>query len=851
MNIRKKKYKKILTLLFGMGSYLAIDGGQVQAAPITTTVTTSAPLVNGAEIVVNGIKGISATGGNVLTGGDQISVIQANSAQGVPAISANGGSIHLGSDAHIVATGTGSSPLALDVIGANQQITLGDRATIEVSGGKDPGTPFGAAVIYADTDTSVHIGNDANFLVNGDGAIGINSFFAKEITIGDRLVFRVNGDNTNNVRVSGDTHFTVGDYALIESTGTGSVALVSGGQSVTSIGANSQITAKGTGTTAVLINTASQFSIGSNSFIQGQRYGMGFYGTATGQTIHLTDTSVKADEYGIAGIGIVFSVSGGQTHLILSGEKSVVEGGLGSFYSTTGEIDVTMSNQASAIGDLVLDTNGILKIDADQSRILGHARDESINSGVELSLDLKNNSYWQGLSLTDKTNLSLDGTSQWDMLGKSIVNRLDSNGGLVNYQNGGVFSKLTVADLGGSGGIFAMSTDVGNQKGDLLGITNSSSGSHQLLISNPNQYAKQTDVLQVVDSSAAGIRNASFSLARPVDIGAYRFGLRTPDLGATYELYATGISDAGRVVPNASRAAYMLNYAEMSTLIQRMGDLRQNNDRGNVWGRVFGGQYNVDGAGPFDRFKQSYTGVQAGMDKKFSSSNSKGDFYVGGLFGYTRASNDYLTVGDGQIDSYYGGVYGTYFRPDNGFYVDSVLKVGTMKNEMNLNPAGSGWQKDKDSATAWSFSVESGRRFFLNDPEKKRQGFYLELQAQVVFGQTGELNYRFNNSDVALDSVNSTQGRLGVLAGYEVKSGKNPINVYGKVSWVKEFNGDVNARVAGTDLGASMSDNWWIWGVGVTANIKNKHNLYLDIEQANGGGFKQDWQINGGYRFHW
>ncbi|MBP9484163.1 MAG: autotransporter outer membrane beta-barrel domain-containing protein, partial [Negativicutes bacterium] len=40
-------------------------------------------------------------------------------------------------------------------------------------------------------------------------------------------------------------------------------------------------------------------------------------------------------------------------------------------------------------------------------------------------------------------------------------------------------------------------------------------------------------------------------------------------------------------------------------------------------------------------------------------------------------------------------------------------------------------------------------------------------------------------------------------------------------------------------------------GIGITAQLNKKHNVYLDIERASGGQFSQPWSVNGGYRFNW
>ena len=90
-----------------------------------------------------------------------------------------------------------------------------------------------------------------------------------------------------------------------------------------------------------------------------------------------------------------------------------------------------------------------------------------------------------------------------------------------------------------------------------------------------------------------------------------------------------------------------------------------------------------------------------------------------------------------------------------------------------------------------------------------------------------------------------------MLAGYELKGGKNPINVYAKASYNHEFQGDYGLNMNGAIINGDLGDSWWTYGVGITAQISNKHNFYADIERASGGDFTQNWKVNAGYRFQW
>lgn len=128
----------------------------------------------------------------------------------------------------------------------------------------------------------------------------------------------------------------------------------------------------------------------------------------------------------------------------------------------------------------------------------------------------------------------------------------------------------------------------------------------------------------------------------------------------------------------------------------------------------------------------------------------------------------------------------------------------------------------------------------------------MEPQAQLSFGHySGDDFTASNGLRIDADSYQSFLGRLGANVGYEIKGGKNPINAYAKVSVVHEFDGDVDYRLNGSKESTSYDDTWIVYGLGITAKVGEKHNLYLDLERSSGGDFTQKWAINAGYRFAW
>ena len=419
-------------------------------------------------------------------------------------------------------------------------------------------------------------------------------------------------------------------------------------------------------------------------------------------------------------------------------------------------------------------------------------------------------------------------------------------------RDGSSFRALQFKSLDGYGDMY-LNTNLEAGIGDRVYILLGGEGNYQLFFNN--QGGARVDPTRTLTVIFNETGDADFALGNQLEAGGYLYDLRkkTDALNDweknNWELYSTGRSTS---TANASIQAfaggYLLNYAETQSLLQRMGDLRHGEDQSGVWARVFGGKFDENGSSFLSGFDMNYSGMQAGVDRKLSF-KGKGDLYVGGMFGYSKGNLAYQT-GHGSIDSKTLGVYGTYIAP-SGFYADLVLKYGWMKNDFKvLDTAGALVTGENMSTDGLSASIEVGQKIHFN--KTTEDGWYVEPQAQISMGhQSGGYFNASNGLRVDVDSYNSTLGRLGVNVGYEVKSGKNPINVYAKASYVHEFDGDVGYRLNGSAEQTSFGDSWWTYGVGITAQLNKKHNVYLDIERASGGKFNQPWSINGGYRFSW
>ena len=677
---------------------------------------------------------------------------------------------------------------------AGSTITLGAGSTIDI----EANSSNAVNGLYAGNNATNGPGNiiladQTTVLVKnqGTGVVrGINAYDGADISTGNHLDVNVSGGNA------------------------GARALEVGFNSANlSIGSDTNVVANSVGGTAlgVFVFYGGLFNAQENLTVQvdSTTAAYGLYARDSDSKIELNGATVGASKNGVAGTGSSLVAMNGAT----------IQGNLGK-YDLTGN---------------VVSSSGAISFDFDRGSAFTGAS-QITGTGV-INFDM-----------TDTT---------WNMTGDSKLSSLafNDNSSNIIFAGDNTFKTLSVGELSGSDGVFTMRTDIvgdgaGNNGGDILQVTGTSAGNHFVRVQNNGSVNATGNETLTIVRTEDGV--ATFQNTHKVDLGGYEFSLR--DVAGSnqkeWELYGTKKSTTtGSAGVNLFAGSYLLNYAETQTLMKRMGDLRQGDEKGNIWGRVYGGKFHSSSDSFLKDFDINYTGIQVGADKKFVRKDGRGTDYLGGFFGYTRGNLDY-GQGSGNVDSKSFGGYWTH-EHHNGFYADGVLKYGWMKNDFDvLDSAGTRVTGEDISTQGFTASMEVGRRYHLD--QKDKNGWYVEPQAQLTGShQNGDRFTASNGLNVKVDSFSSVLGRVGTHIGYEAKSGRNPINVYGKVSIVKEFDGEVNYSFNGSKENTSYQDTWLSYGIGVTGKVGNRHNLYLDIERATAGQFTQSWALNGGYRFTW
>ncbi len=603
-------------------------------------------------------------------------------------------------------------------------------------------------------------------------------------------------------------------------------------------------------------------------------------GVLRSSTFSMTGGSVSTRGSGSTGVEVYDSTAGMENVAIATtGERSPGVRSYGSSVATVRGGDITTSGAdshallagASGLGGSIVFNGGMIRVNGSVARAIRTDGTGDVGgSGVYdivgdmdnvdtggIDLDFRNGSYFEGgTAVGDGAIDFIMAGSRWVMDKSSTLTSLDLIGGNVDFSTRSApYGTLTTMDLSGNGGLFSMRTDIVgdgsgvNNTGDRLIVTGDSAGSHLITVADTGSARTDgTETLTIVET-ADGI--AEFALTNDAEIGAYLYGLRRTEADDTdWELYSTGkISNAGNNTVAVVNSAYLLGFVETQTLLQRMGELRQQGGAdGDIWARYYGGRLNAFSGQGVTGGDMKYHGLQLGVDKRFATGPDH-NAYAGLLGGFTRGKTDF-SVGDGTTTSYYGGVYGT-FKHANGFYADAVGKYSYVKHKCTTTSASGDRVRGDGDTNVLGASLEVGKRFrFGEQDQAEPRGWFVEPQAQVTYAHYGKSTIKTNHGlRTRMDAFNSVIGRAGTLVGYSTAlSDLGPIDVYAKVNYLREFKGNASYAFNGVEAGEyRFKGNWLEVGAGVAMQIREKYNLYADVIYADGNKFNQ-LQVNIGVR---
>jgi outer membrane autotransporter protein len=346
---------------------------------------------------------------------------------------------------------------------------------------------------------------------------------------------------------------------------------------------------------------------------------------------------------------------------------------------------------------------------------------------------------------------------------------------------------------------------------------------------------------------------------------------------------ADDLTPAANAAIGTFSAAVPLFYADMDTLIERLGELRLLAQAapvptttipsgiskeggkevvappppvapppgGGVWFRGFGSGSHIDDQ-VSRSFHQNLGGFQIGADKRLIT--RYGDLYVGGFMGYFRAQRDFQNQpfnedATGTTNAFSVGAYGTLIHP-SGFYADLVLKYTQLWKDFDapnvLSSLGLGPSATANySIPTFGASLEIGKRWDFGH-------FFLEPQGQIEGAWADSTTYTVSTGlRVNADSQTSLRGRLGVRAGYHFDWGPKAFEPYAKVSVINEFLGGDRITTNQTSFFPTLSGVGIQAGGGVTARLTDSIYLYAEYDYANSDKIRIPWAVDAGLRWEW
>ncbi|MHC5307428.1 autotransporter outer membrane beta-barrel domain-containing protein [Bartonella sp. LJL80] len=714
--------------------------------------------------------------------------------------------------------------------------------------------------ITINTQATLNVGDYAELYSQSGSAarvnIGYNLDYPATLNIGKYAILETQGDGNNVSDAAGYGVYAGGRSNETNTAGSASMPL--GNAPKISIGNGSQIITSGKDAFAVFANRTGVITLSSTNI------------TTTGQGAH----GIVTQDGDVVYQGVTNSFKGGQVYLtgdtnvsvdVTKGSYAMYSSGLESLIASQKPDGTLMPAKYAVTGDLIADRQGVIDLHmSDGSRLTGNANKEltaatAADRGV-IKLDIDGaSSHWQMWQSSNVTDLKL-GHNAKASLGDQTIAVTNANK-----------VTLSVDNLSGNG-LFNLRTDMAPTAlfGDLLEIRSSSAGSHQMVFTdNRTGGYTGTEELKVVDfiGTNQSDNNAVFSSAG-ADVGPYVYGLSQYADGNWYLSHketpqppvnpnpppvtppsppvTPPLTNTADNSANFLNVNYYLGFIENQTLLQRMGELRRSPDKdGEVWMRSFGGGLDQFSGDRLSGFDMTYWGIQGGVDKRIELNNHAADLFVGLMGGYTKGDIDFK-IGDGDAEQYHIGAYVTY-KHQNGFYVDALAKYLHAENDFDTKTV-NGYRVNGDGdMDGYALGAEIGQRFYKDRTSKL--GLYVEPQVQLTWTHMGSGTISSSNGlRTKLGSYDSLLGRASAVFGYSLVNDGNPVDLYFKTGYLKEFDGDTDYTFNNTFVEKySFDTGWWDNGIGMNVQVDKNKNLYMDANYAIGGTFNA-WQLNAGYR---
>lgn len=499
------------------------------------------------------------------------------------------------------------------------------------------------------------------------------------------------------------------------------------------------------------------------------------------------------------------------------------------------------------------------------------------NTTQQSTLTLTNHSTLNATLIGNHTDLSMSGSSIWNMWGQMSVggksennqirNLTLSSGAKVNFMNipngdsrfGNNFTQKTLSGTKLSGsGTFAIYGDVATREIDTITFDNAE-GSHTFdILYNPNTFTQalaesiNTAHRMVVATIKDANSTATFStLPTTMGLTSYTTHLQKLINGNSTQWLITNITPNGespltKALTTALNTPYRLFELSSQTLNLRLGDLRNYPKDFGLFFHYTIAQNNFKEDSNLTTGKDLFMSMVGGFDMN-AIYKGHDDFFG---FGFEINLMDTTTeLFTSQSQSYGGFLYYTSIW-SNRFYYDLILKYAYTPTEVDLGSLASSTSL---SAHLLNLSAEVGKKFAFNS---NKSFFYIEPQAKLTSGFISSTS--LNTQDPNATSIKGvTDFQFPLL----IKS-----SLYLGYEWNEGFIGDLKLGVFidyslfnGADT--TLQDQWSAFsktydmdfdvGLSIISNITLQDYLrfYLQFDTSFMGAYTHDILFNAGIRW--
>ncbi|MDR1007535.1 MAG: autotransporter outer membrane beta-barrel domain-containing protein [Campylobacteraceae bacterium] len=697
---------------------------------------------------------------------------------------------------------------------------------------------------FADLNAIININGNLSVLASGYGAGAIFANAGSNVIANNNVVINISGYGATGISAKDGSVVNINGHTTINSLGNYANAIYLDDSTI-NLNGGVDITTAGNYSNAIFAKNGTNANIGANSQITTNGYGS--------YAISAVDSSI------VTGDNLYIQTNGGNAHAVYANDRSNILIGNNSQIITNGyqSYGVMALNSSTIIfnGDTYINTGGY------NSLAIAAAENANIstNGAVKLNLQgsiISDNNALINLTMSDgstligdtlaqnggKINLSFDGVNSfWKIGGNSSLSNLYlTNGAKTAFDD--IAAVLNIENLYGNGLLeLKVAVDNGNLTGNKIKINSSSSGNFQVLV-NDSQTGSVTNVdqaLLLIEQSSGALSNyqANFSLNNgSVDIGQFVYTLNSNSSNKNFYLATNGtLNNAALSSVSFLHVNYLTNYLSIQTLLQRMGEIRNNPEAQNdMWIKVNAGKLSSFEK-TFNINNVDYYSITGGIDSIYDMDGSS---ILLGMFADFLKADVSFGKGNGNGDSKAIGIYTTY-KHDNGFYADLVGKYTSNNNKFSTVTSG-GYEVSGDGDTrGFSVTLEGGKKITFGN-------FYVEPQVAATYARQNDLSITSSNQlKTNIDGFDSIIGRASMIAGLKLRD----TNVYIKGGYVKEFEGEVSYSFndAPQKYQYDIKGNFWDSSIGIIMNVKNRQ-LYLEGAYQKGDEFNNQ-KINLGYRF--